>query len=68
MPGARIGTIMKIVIDADMICAMRGPETRSRTSACATTRVAAALKPCTQRAARKSPKVGAIKQSSTPKK
>ena len=66
MPGATIGTIMNTVIAIDMTCAMRRPSVRSRTTAVAITRVAAAPTPCSARAARKSSKLGATTQSTEP--
>ena len=44
-PGARMGAAMKKVMAMEMICAILRPETRSRTTAVAMTRVPAAAAP-----------------------
>ena len=49
--GASTGTIMKMIIAIDMICAIAAPWKRSRTIATTSTRVPAAAMPCRKRAA-----------------
>ena len=52
-PGAMMGMAMKTMKISDMTSAMSRPAKRSRTTAVATTRVAAAPRPCVKRRARR---------------
>ena len=59
MVGASTGTIMKMIIAVDMICAIAEPWKRSRTMATTSTRDPAAAMPCSTRAASSSTKLPA---------
>ena len=57
--GAMMGMAMKTMKISDMTSAMSRPLKRSRTTAVATTRIAAAPRPCVKRRARRTAKFGA---------
>ena len=59
MPGAMIGIAMKTMKASDITDAISRPEKRSRITDMATTRVAAAPRPCTKRRPSRIAKVGA---------
>ena len=66
MLGASTGTMMKMVITKDITRAMSRPAKRSRTTATATMRGAAAPIPCSARPARCSSKLGASMAATVP--